>query len=156
METPADGMFDPKMACRFYYTRAGNKCAQRKYKDLPENGVVECSYDSVCRYDIGNNEEVTMDCLCGFNAEGKSYCPLDHFENSKAWADLYVSLRKAFDNECHTRNRFSCPESSFGDVLKKRKLVDVQYYKAVDCAESVLNSAILRVSFSLIILAIII
>lgn len=154
MESPDRDMFDKTMACRFNYMRSGDRCAQRKYIGEIVEGVVECSDGSKCRYDIGDNEQIEMDCVCGYNSNGKSYCPLDHFENSKVWVDYYVSLRNSFNNECHTKNRFYCKESSFDDSLTKRKLTQVQYHKAVECAESVLVSSMLRISLSAILLAI--
>lgn len=68
----------------FYYSDKEKKCVEYKIVNKTyENGYVECdiSDKNSCLYEIigdGIAETFTRECKCGFNTEGKAYCPIDN------------------------------------------------------------------------------
>ena len=81
-------------------------------------------------------------CPCGFNAEGQGYCPHFHDYSTKDWNNYRKTLKKNYNNECHTENRFDCykkddnnKEKKYRNDLEKGHL----FYKSVTCAKKVLD-----------------
>lgn len=143
--TVVDQLLDLDMACKYGYLKDGKTCAERKYKGEVTDGVVKCNYGDVCEYDV-DGQTVNMTCQCGYNANGQGYCPYDHKNHEKVWSSFYTKLRQVLDNQCHTVNRFTCPESHLNSARAQKHDTEVVYHKAVNCAKAVLNAGFLSVS----------
>jgi hypothetical protein len=60
-------------------------CVKLTYTENSTTKFVECKMDQKCKYNYSNGNELLRstlvfekNCDCGFNAEGKGYCPLPH------------------------------------------------------------------------------
>ena len=63
------------------FTKTKKKCHTYSYNNTADsNGYVSCNRTVLgedCVYKTSLNETLTYSCDCGFNADGKSYCPVD-------------------------------------------------------------------------------
>ena len=123
--------------------------------DENENEFRECKYGEKCLYTYSPSKygPRAEDCECGYNAEGKAYCPKFHNYKRDEWKKYYQAIKKSYDNKCHSLNRGSC-------YIKNENLdKEISYYRntlehahlfhnSVSCAEAVLASGYLK--FSLI------
>jgi hypothetical protein len=93
----------------FYFSSKDNKCAEYKIingNKTNDDGYVECDIsnkENSCVYEIiydekninsNNNKEFknqvfTKECKCGYNTEGKAYCPIDNFNCNKFFILFY-------------------------------------------------------------------
>ena len=131
-----------------------DQCVEIKGNNDKEDEFVECQFGSTCKYSLipsslGNIEKP---CGCGFNAEGKGYCPKFHDYKTSEWTKYTEAVRSKADNSCHTLNRYSCylEDTSNDNAIKKfaNTVTNAHlFYKAVECAEKVLSSDILRINF---------
>jgi len=72
----------PQFICKsFEYDSKRARCFTYKYDNMTVNGdgYVECAKndEKECTYINNFNDIITKSCQCGFNADGKSYCPID-------------------------------------------------------------------------------
>ena len=123
--------------------------------DENENEFRECKYGEKCLYTYSPSKygPRAEDCECGYNADGKAYCPKFHNYKRDEWKKYYQAIKKSYDNQCHSLNRGSC-------YIKNANLdKEISYYRntlehahlfhnSVPCAEAVLASGYLK--FSLI------
>jgi hypothetical protein len=176
----------------FYFSSKDNKCAEYKIingnNTDSENGYVECDIsnkDNSCVYEIlyddKNNEfkthNFTRECKCGFNTEGKAYCPIDNYHcNFFMFIFMFILfffnilflfylvkskfinlIRKyiaLFTNKnCNSYNRYNCDVSL--TALKEIENIKDEinnhhlYYKSPSCANSVLQGNKLNLRTSL-------
>lgn len=73
---------NPQFFCKsMEYDTKKARCITYKYNNMTVNGdgYVECSRadGKECKYVTNLNDTVIKSCQCGFNADGKSYCPID-------------------------------------------------------------------------------
>jgi len=101
--------FDPKlisqedtlfknMYCKsLFYDSQTNRCVTYKYDNMTVNndGFVECSINDgkECKYVNSLNNTFTQKCDCGYNAAGKSYCPIDFSKRKKIFL-LYLLINQ--------------------------------------------------------------
>ena len=91
---------------------------------------------------MSGKNEINLNCTCGYNSEGIGYCPHYHDyweEERKEYQDV---LKKNYDNECHTENRYNCYKKN--NELKEKELENKiikghLYYNSVTCAKKVLK-----------------
>lgn len=133
-----------------------NKCVELNGNNAKEEEFVQCNYGDNCEYSVigSNSTEITKiskKCECGFNDKGQGYCPKFHDYKTKEWQKYYSAIRDKADNKCHTKNRFNCYIKDDGNQNKiseiKNKVINAHlFYGAVECAESVLSSGLLKLS----------
>ena len=128
-----------------------NTCVS--YNDLSKldnENYHNCSYGTFCKYKLiglKGKDEIKMNCSCGYNSEGIGYCPHYHDyweEERKEYQDV---LKKNYDNECHTENRYNCYKKN--NELKEKELENKiikghLYYNSVTCAKKVLKGNFLN------------
>ena len=113
----------------------------------------ECNYGDVCLYTYSPSQygPRAEKCECGYNADGKAYCPKFHNYKPNEWEKYYNALKQSYDNNCHTLSRGSCyikneklekEISHYKNTLEHAHL----YHNAVPCAETVLSSKYLHIS----------
>merc|ERR1712043_28262 len=96
-----------------------------------------------------SNNTKTEPCACGYNADGKAYCPVDSSTRSNNVMALISNFNTAASGKCNTYNRFDCKRESedvraFGNAVKNQHI----FYKSVSCASEVLSRQF--INFSLI------
>lgn len=139
-----DGV-DPKYYCE-YGMALNNTCVAFGF-DTPEfnkQRYIPCNYGDACFYNYyplkyGSFE---LPCQCGYNEEGKGYCPIPHSANDEAWRKLMIIQRFKIDNDCHSLNRFNCYIWDYNFHNLEQYAIDELnegnvYYKSVDCAKKV-------------------
>lgn len=110
-----------------------------------------CTYGTQCTYHRSDDKtkKIYKQCECGFNSEGKAYCPLAHDQDKEIWEKYFKALARKFNNNCHTLSRYNCFTSNeyavndisfYSHYLEKGHL----FYKAVKCAIKVLNAYYLQ------------
>ena len=109
-------------------------------------GYTECKKGTQCTYTYipSIQGKATLPCECGYNEEGKGYCPTDHAINTEAWEKYFKIMKLKFDNECHTYSRFNCykNEEDFIGLVKECEnelKMGHRYHKSVECASKVFN-----------------
>lgn len=110
------------------------------------NGVVECNYGDYCSYEVkvpttGEPTNLLKECVCGYNAEGKGYCPysindFNKTRNNKI-KDIYESALKSTSN--HSLNRLNVPSTDNAVCVNVYK--NVAYYAPSDKVYSLLINA---------------
>jgi hypothetical protein len=114
-----------------------------------KDGFVECKYGETCKYKMGEHES-TKPCACGFNSDGKGYCPLGFNKREELLTKAYTKMASLFKNTCHSVSRAFCYQKTgtaqgfaldFINFDKAHLL-----HNAVPCADSVLSGNF--VSFS--------
>ena len=68
---------------------------------------VECKKNEKCYY-YDNVTYYSTNCGCGYNSEGKGYCPLPNKYNQEDWKKRQLFRAELTNNKCHTLNRFEC------------------------------------------------
>lgn len=130
--------------------KAGKVCVSRSYPYKNQTGVIECLPGHSCNYiesaGAGVKYEVSEPCLCGFNKDGKAYCPISDDDNIKEAEGYRTKFAEYADNKCHTLNRFKCPTAGNKMLFSYNHNyhTSAQYHLyngAVECAEQVLDSA---------------
>lgn len=141
--------------CEYGYFK-DNKCAKLLYKEKPNSGkFVECSFGKDCVYTVdGTQEEVKKTCECGYNAEGKGYCPISHdHDGGKNWGKFYSISKELADNSCHTLSRFNCYKNNGSKKMDEYKYYYNTYvrsnlfHNSVSDAEVVLSGGFIKYSF---------
>ena len=131
------------------YNDVEAKVADDKYK--------KCNFGEKCIYNVLGlqyKRRLEISCPCGYNSEGQGYCPHFHEYSTNDWEEYRDILKKNYNNECHTENRYNCyetkemdKEKEFKNNLEKGHL----FYNSVTCAKKVLNGKFLFVKkFSII------
>jgi hypothetical protein len=60
-----------------------NMCVKIIHADLKSPKYIECKIGEECKYKaIGSDRELTKPCECGYNSEGKGYCPLHNSQGN--------------------------------------------------------------------------
>ena len=136
-----------------YYCEYGliemNRCAAFGYTNPYYNQkqmIVECKNGEICNYTyyplyLGT---FSLPCKCGYNEEGKGYCPIPHSVDNEQWVKMMNIKRLLVDNECHSKSRYNCYLND-KDIKKvnRHAIDDLEkgnlFYKAVDCARKVLD-----------------
>ena len=129
-----------------------DKCVSFSDSEKSDQEYQKCNFGSYCKYKVNGLEgEVYkfVNCPCGFNDVGQGYCP--HFQdyNKGDWDEYKKLLKKHYDNECHTENRYHCyNDDKLDDINKlKNKLENGHlYYNAVPCAQKVLKGGYLSIN----------
>lgn len=153
-----------KLCETFEYDQETSKCYSYRYANdtkmkIDEDGFVECEINkgNECAYRNSLGKDFKRDCECGFNAEGKGYCPVDfNAKTQNIVDDVVEKLRMILNGKCHTLNRYQCDIDSSGyrsylksqEDFKKAHL----FHKSVSCAKDVLSGKFIE--FSLITLLI--
>ena len=135
-----------KLLCEKGIAFEDGVCADSKYEDevKVKDGVIECSADELCNYiyySPDRNVKVSKKCLCGYNEEGKGYCP--YATSVKQNFEKISNANKLFKDgsSCHTINRFDCNDFSRSpSYLTDRANGDVRFYNSPSCAINVLLS----------------
>lgn len=137
---------DPEKFCKSE-TVYQNQCVEIKGNNNKEDEFVECQFGTNCTYNLipSSLGSIQKQCECGFNAEGKGYCPKFHDYKTSERKKYQEAVRSKADNSCHTSNRYSCylEDTSNDNAIKKfENTVEKAhlFYKAVGCAEKVLAS----------------
>lgn len=138
-------------ACASGYSH-NERCALKKYSKSKHDvykGLVKCSYNSSCFYDIiykedGSEKEIFEQinaCSCGYNAERQGYCPYSqHDEITESLFKKKLNIDKAnFNNKLHTSNRDK--GDSNPDYPKKCLpfYIDSSFANSLECAQTVLG-----------------
>ena len=111
----------------------------------------KCNFGEKCTYNVtGLNYKRKLEilCPCGYNAEGQGYCPHFHEYSTKDWEEYRNILKKNYNNECHTENRYNCYETKEMDKEKELKNSLEKghlFYNSVTCAKKVLDGRFLFV-----------
>lgn len=133
------------------------------YNDIDEkindDKYKTCNFEDKCSYKVNGLSSVTtmeISCPCGYNAEGQGYCPHYHEYSASDWDEYRKILKKNYNNECHTENRYDCyktkkmeKEKEYKNKLEKGHL----FYNSVTCAKKVLDGKYLSIKKVYIILA---
>ena len=134
--------------CEYGLVESG-RCAAFGYSNPFYNKnqmKVECKNGEVCDYEfyplyLGS---FSLPCKCGYNEEGKGYCPIPHSVENEQWVKMMNIKRLLVDNECHSKSRYNCYLND--KELKKvnrHAIDDLEkgnvFYKAVGCAKKVLD-----------------
>jgi hypothetical protein len=135
--------------CKLSYVSNG-KCASLVQEEAGDkDGFVECKYGEACKYKVGNDEE-KKNCVCGYNADGKGYCPLGSNKREELLTKAYVNLASLFENTCHTDNRAYCYQKTSKTQGYAREIVNFEkahlFHNAVPCADAVLSGNFLSFS----------
>ena len=142
-----------KELCKFgLFNEFTNQClGEIKYhnsmKNIDNNGFVECNLGEDCVYNSGN-KIISTKCECGFNKEGKSYCPLSHEYNKNEWEEFYELKKKYYKNECHTLKRDECIDIEVFDKIKEKVIKTENahlFYNAEDAIINTLNIEYLKI-----------
>jgi len=138
--------------CEFGYI-ANSTCAKTV---IPENtnktNFFECELGTQCNYNYLDNQgrvlgNFTRPCECGYNADGKSYCPAATDKNEKLFNDYTSKIYAA--KVCHVNHPICNVVLSYKDSpLEAHK-----YFKAVDCINNISAGFISISSIFMIVLA---
>jgi hypothetical protein len=122
---------------------SNGKCASLVQEEAGDkDGFVECKYGETCKYKFGDDEK-NKPCACGYNADGKGYCPLGTNKREELLTKAYGKLASLFKNTCHTLRRSFCYEKA--STAQGFALDFVNFDKAhllhnaVSCADAVLS-----------------
>lgn len=137
--TDVSGLENPELYCE-YGTVLNNKCVEVKEKNSASE-FKECDFGEDCQYETTTGEEFTKKCGCGFNSEGKGYCPKVHDYNKNKWKEYFKLKKESYNNECHSLNRYNCHTNKESEINKlKVELIDAHlYYHSVDCSKAVIG-----------------
>ena len=144
-----------------------HQCAQLAYTDEMDriknkDGFVPCEVGKKCNYTTGYYSKgslviIQTECVCGFNKDGKSFCPLPHTVNVDDWKKYFKLKNKQKDNSCHTVRRNDC-----NDEMSDSDLNDLRYYQrkterahlfygSSNCIIEILNSGFIKANIILLI-----
>ena len=140
-----------------YYCELGSAedktCTSLANKNTFTDEYLECQFGSNCEYfSLPSKNAITKTCECGYNSEGKGYCPKAHDKNKDEWIEYYQLKKKLLDNSCHSKNRFNCYDYHQGTKdkinIKKNSLeYGHLFYNAVKNAEKILSDNYISHSF---------
>ena len=93
---------------------SATKCAVIDYanstlekKEATGDIYIECKRGEKCFYTDGT-KYYKSPCGCGYNAEGKGYCPVPNKYNEDDWFERVKIQAEQTNNKCHSINRFKC------------------------------------------------
>ena len=118
---------------------------------LDNDKYYECSYGSFCTYNVkgaDKEKQININCPCGYNSEGKGYCPHFHEYWKDEREEYYEILKDNYDNECHTDNRYNCylkNKEEKENELKNKIVNGHLFYNSVPCANKVLDGDYLNI-----------
>ena len=119
------------------YNDIDNKMDNDKY--------LKCDFGKTCRYKViglTDKNEIGFKCPCGYNSEGVGYCPHFHDYWTEEREKYQNVLKKNYNNECHTENRYNCykkDKEEEENELKNKIINGHLYYNSVPCANKVLD-----------------
>ena len=129
-------------------------------KKTDDNKYKRCNFGEKCSYNVTGlsyNKIHEVNCPCGYNSEGQGYCPHYHEYSKNDWDEYRNILKKNYDNECHTENRYNCykkkdldKENEYKNKLERGHL----FYNSVTCAKKVLDGKFLFVKKLMILLSV--
>ena len=90
-----------------------------------KDGFVECENGELCHYVEGKGN-FTLNCECGFNEEGKGYCPIPININKHEWKRRMNLLSELTNNKCHTLNRFKCYSYDNNNIYEQYNLINAK------------------------------
>jgi hypothetical protein len=94
--------------CKLSHYGLDFKCVSLVQEEAGDkDGFVECKYGETCKYKIGGSES-TKPCDCGFNSDGKGYCPLGFNKRKELLTKAYAKKASLFKNTCHSVSRAFC------------------------------------------------
>ena len=131
----------------YYLQVINNTCVS--YNDienkLDNNNYLKCDFGKTCRYKViglTDKNEIGFKCPCGYNSEGVGYCPHFHDYWTEEREKYQNVLKKNYNNECHTENRYNCykkDKEEEENELKNKIINGHLYYNSVPCANKVLD-----------------
>jgi len=159
-DTINQGFKDVSLFCELGESNGDLVCSQRNYTgttiDKVDNktGFASCGWNEDCHYTDGKTTSVQT-CGCGYNADGKGYCPLASGSKNDVFKKSFKKLSSQFKNDCHSKARFSCyniPSTIQNDVADAihQTFNAHLFVDAVKCASDVLGSAYINLSIALI------
>jgi hypothetical protein len=96
------------------------------------------------------------DCACGYNADGKGYCPLGYNKREELLTKTYAKMASLFKNTCHTLSRAYCYQktgTAQGFALELMNFEKAHLlHNAVPCADSVLSGNLVSFSAMIVVL----
>ena len=107
--------------------------------NIDSNGFVQCNYGEDCIYNSGK-KTIIKKCECGYNKEGKSYCPLSNEYNKRDWEELYELKKKYYKNDCHTLKRDECIDIDIIDKIKEKYLKTENAHLIYNAEDAVINT----------------
>lgn len=138
-----------------YYSPTSKRCGKKYYAKeeaaRAEKGLVKCNSGSKCNYTVVykeatattlvEQENVTDDCLCGYNAEGQGYCPYSMHDTDtiKRFQKIQDYLKTNLSNSRHTVNRFDGYAEEKKNPYCKNFWVNTSYRNSVPCAQEILR-----------------
>ena len=136
------------IACDTGISTEDGYCAKTSYATSTTSKFVTCKLGDTCTYNLDGNDELkkktmTQECGCGYNSEGKGYCPLSYTADPKAWTDYVDRIRKDFDNGCHSLNVGTCAikKGYYMNGMTPSPLTAHFFEGAVDCIKKVVLNA---------------
>jgi hypothetical protein len=137
------------LKCKFNMVFNG-KCVSIVQEEAGDkDGFVECKYGETCTYKIGDGVR-KEECGCGFNADGKGYCPLGVNKREDKLKVYFSKAASTFKNTCHSLQRAGCYQyeyavEGFPADLEKFSFAHI-YHNAVPCARAVLGGNFMNLS----------
>lgn len=130
-----------------YYCKFGLAKNNICVKLVGNSEYTECRNGEGCVYSYLPSEQgqVSLPCECGYNEEGKGYCPSGHGKNTEAWEKYFKIMQLKYDNNCHTYSRFNCYKNEI-EFIKMLKECENElgkgnrYEKSVECASQVFRN----------------
>ena len=89
------------------------------------DGFIECQNGELCYY-VEGKRNFSLKCECGFNEEGKGYCPIPININKHEWKKRMNLLSELTNNKCHTLNRFKCYSYDNYDIYEQYHLISAK------------------------------
>jgi hypothetical protein len=132
--------------CKFGIANNG-KCDSMNTTDTIDlkTGLVSCNPGQKCNYTTHFESSVTMECSCGYNSQGESFCPKGNNQNLDKWTDLYNARAKRFNNKCHSESREICyiqsNDANEINDLEYQTEYSHLFYGSPECARRVVNSS---------------
>jgi hypothetical protein len=120
-------------------------CSSYAYLKAPDaDGFVECTLNSKCDYvDLFFHQPLQKDCACGYNGNGKGYCPVPIKSRDTAYADFFNKKIGMFSADCHTMSRDNCYKFDTTDLKKTVNNLGTEHVfkDALDCAKAVFGAS---------------
>ncbi|MCQ2821562.1 MAG: hypothetical protein MJ252_30255 [archaeon] len=124
-------------------------CAKLSLIEKELNEPLACTDHNVCEYQYEPESlgKVSLNCECGYNADGLSYCPISHNYKSQVWKKYFTLLKLKYNNECHTYSRYNCYQN-YGLLrelianAREEMVRGSRYHNAVDCAIGIFKNLV--------------
>ena len=153
-EIPIEDSAIRTMFCKHGKTDKNVKtCAEIDYANetydksvLSEDHFVECKKNEVCYYFDGTTY-YNASCGCGYNEEGKGYCPLPNKYYPENWSERVKFKAEMTNNKCHTLNRFNCYSKRTKEMYLMERRISSKtieahlFHNATDCAYTIFEGS---------------